>query len=74
MVVSVAITKAITNLQEANQRLGLHPIADPNFTIGIPQFEKYARSLDAAFERILTKPQLGTPCNEIKAGPGFLTN
>ena len=31
MVVSVAVTKAITNLQEARQRLDLRPIADPNF-------------------------------------------
>ena len=31
MVVSVAVTKAITNLQEAHQRLDLCPIADPNF-------------------------------------------
>ncbi len=35
---------------------------------GIAQFEKYARSLDAAFERLLTKPQLGTPCNDIRDG------
>jgi hypothetical protein len=31
MVVSVAVTKAITNLQEAHRRLDLRPIADPNF-------------------------------------------
>ena len=31
MVVSVAVTKAITHLQEAHQRLDLCPIADPNF-------------------------------------------
>lgn len=31
MVVSVAVTEAITNLQEAHQRLDLHPIADPTF-------------------------------------------
>jgi hypothetical protein len=31
MVVSVAVTKAITNLQDAHRRLDLHPIADPNF-------------------------------------------
>ncbi len=31
MVVSVAITKAITNLQEAHRRLDLRPIADPDF-------------------------------------------
>jgi toxin ParE1/3/4 len=35
---------------------------------GIPQFEKYARSLDSAFERLLTKPQLGTQCNNIRPG------
>jgi toxin ParE1/3/4 len=35
---------------------------------GIPQFEKYARSLDSAFERLLIKPQLGTQCNDIRAG------
>ena len=31
MVVSIAVTKAITNLQEAHQRLNLRPIADLNF-------------------------------------------
>ncbi len=31
MVVSVAITKAITNLQEAHRRLDLQPISDPAF-------------------------------------------
>jgi hypothetical protein len=31
MVVSVAVTKAITNLQEAHRRLDLRPIADPDF-------------------------------------------
>ncbi len=69
MVVSVAVTKAITNLQEAHRRLDLHPIADPDFFSEWQGFLPPRSSLECeALDRLKTRYLSYAECGSITEG------
>ena len=69
MVVSVAVTKAITNLQEAHQRLNLCPIADPNFLLEWQgPFADRSSFEYEALDRLKTRYLSCTECGSITEG------